>query len=425
LIDGPSAEGWTRHATVNNVPSCGEISVSTPGVWYTVVGNGDWLKATTCRDDGPNLDFDSEMTVWRGTCNNLVCVGGNQNDDYDDCQSEAGFSWPSINNVRYYILVSGEWSPGVDPFGIQIKSDNSIPPNDLCEDALPLAVDGSSLIGNTDGASLDTVPGQSCGGQSVNSPGIWYSVRGTGGYLEATTCPDDGDDSNFDSVMTIWRGSCGNLICVDGDDDGNFVCGESTVVWESQAGVTYYILISGFGQSQPYDFGIQVKELPDPILFKSRIYDDYLHAPYKPGNGVIYDVSIYDSTYTIWGIKNGQIVVLGSEGRGLAGRGRCLTRVNPGDNRRMTRRAVDGAPGRHRRAASVDDADLMPCNGPQDVDQQWTVDDIPGNPGWVRIRNPSADCCLDIYRGGGAPYDVDCEDCDDDEQDQHWRMVPY
>lgn len=115
---------------------------------------------------------------------------------------------------------------------------NTLPGNDLCSNAIAVAVP-SITPGTTQGATTDTEP--SCV-QSNTSPGVWYSLVGTGTTLTASTCTGA---TAFDSKISVYCGTCTNLICIDGNDDA---CGlQSSVTWCSQAGATYLVLVHGFG----------------------------------------------------------------------------------------------------------------------------------------------------------------------------------
>ncbi len=128
------------------------------------------------------------------------------------------------------------------------------PVNDLCEAAIPLEVP-SFTLGTTDGATVDgAFP--LCG-TGINSPGVWYSVMGTGTTMTATTCTDFFD---YDTKISVYCGTCEEPTCVDGNDDN---CPDgasgllSTVTWCSQVGAEYLILVHGFG-GQSGDFELDV-----------------------------------------------------------------------------------------------------------------------------------------------------------------------
>lgn len=118
------------------------------------------------------------------------------------------------------------------------------PQNDLCTDAIPVALP-SSTAGSTDDATLDGVA--SCGTANT-APGVWYSVTGTGNTLNASTC----GTANYDTKISVFCGDCsdsvGDLVCVAGNDDGTGCPGfTSEIAWCSQPGVEYLILVHGFG----------------------------------------------------------------------------------------------------------------------------------------------------------------------------------
>jgi hypothetical protein len=81
-----------------------------------------------------------------------------------------------------------------------------------------------------------------CGGASsaTTSPGVWYKVQGTGSALTASTCSDD---TTLDTQLSVFQGDCGNLVCVNGNND---FCGtQSTVVWPSVFNESYLVLVHG------------------------------------------------------------------------------------------------------------------------------------------------------------------------------------
>mmetsp|Transcript_19105 Transcript_19105/g.54250 ORF Transcript_19105/g.54250 Transcript_19105/m.54250 type:complete len:1116 (-) Transcript_19105:109-3456(-) len=92
---------------------CGDATYGmAPGVWYSVVGNGQIISATTC-DESTN--FDTQITVFEGDCFitpdvadqgdvPLQCVTGN---DQSACGSSSFVEWQSELGVVYRILVHG------------------------------------------------------------------------------------------------------------------------------------------------------------------------------------------------------------------------------------------------------------------------------------------------------------------------------
>jgi len=74
-----------------------------PGVWYSIVGNGAFITVSTC---GSGTVFDTILAVYAGSCGSLSCVA--VNDDDQSCENFAStVSWWSQAGVEYKILVYG------------------------------------------------------------------------------------------------------------------------------------------------------------------------------------------------------------------------------------------------------------------------------------------------------------------------------
>ncbi|UCG33653.1 MAG: choice-of-anchor J domain-containing protein, partial [Phycisphaerales bacterium] len=112
---------------------------------------------------------------------------------------------------------------------------------DFCEDAIPVGVP-SVTFGTTQGATTDSGYPSPCGSASITSPGVWYSVIGTGNTMTADLC---NGTATYDSKLTVYCWGCDATVCVDGNDD---YCGlQSQVTWCSQPGAEYLILVHGYG----------------------------------------------------------------------------------------------------------------------------------------------------------------------------------
>lgn len=105
LAVATGTSGTTVNATVES-PSPGTCgtSLSQPGVWYSVVGNGNQLGADLCSTSA----WDSKIFVYSGSCGAWSCVTGND-DGGPMCSSSAAASvtWCSVPSTTYYILVTG------------------------------------------------------------------------------------------------------------------------------------------------------------------------------------------------------------------------------------------------------------------------------------------------------------------------------
>lgn len=71
-----------------------------------------------------------------------------------------------------------------------------------------------------------------CGRLAPDTRGIWYAVEGNGLCYTASIT-----NSDFDTLLQIYNGTCSNLSCVNGSED--------TVTWQTLDLQTYYILLGG------------------------------------------------------------------------------------------------------------------------------------------------------------------------------------
>lgn len=94
---GSSTAGTTVAATTDAAPTC-VTSNTAPGVWYTIVGDGDVFTLSLC-----GSSYDTKLSVYTGTCGALVCQTGN--DDFCSLQSQVEFL--STPGTTYRILVHG------------------------------------------------------------------------------------------------------------------------------------------------------------------------------------------------------------------------------------------------------------------------------------------------------------------------------
>ncbi len=232
ISSGQTISGTTVGATTDGLTSCG-TTISAPGVWYFIVGNGGTLTASTCNQ----ASYDTKISIFSGSCGNLVCEAGN--DDGPGCSgftSEA--STVTQPGTIYYILVHGFLS---STGNFDLTASLSSPPsgNDVCGGAMSISC-GQSMSGTTANATPDNAP--FCG-TSNTANGVWYQYLGTGDFVSASLC----NGTSYDSKLTVYSGSCGALTCIAGNDDA---CGlQSEVQFQSNVGQTYYILVHGFGSS--------------------------------------------------------------------------------------------------------------------------------------------------------------------------------
>ncbi|MEZ5002075.1 MAG: hypothetical protein R2730_03485 [Chitinophagales bacterium] len=67
---------------------------------YTYIGNGEEVIFSSCDD---TTDFNTQLAVFEGACDNLVCVDAND----DACGTASTVAVNTANGNNYYIYVTG------------------------------------------------------------------------------------------------------------------------------------------------------------------------------------------------------------------------------------------------------------------------------------------------------------------------------
>ncbi|HPF92167.1 MAG TPA: hypothetical protein PLL57_16010, partial [Flavobacteriales bacterium] len=101
--------------------------------------------------------------------------------------------------------------------------------NDACGDAIAITC-GTTVTGSTTEATLD--PEAFACGTTISAAGVWYSIVGTGEAITLSTC----QDLAYDTKINVYTGSCNDLVCVTGNDDGGGCDVGSTASFPSEAG---------------------------------------------------------------------------------------------------------------------------------------------------------------------------------------------
>jgi hypothetical protein len=193
------------------VPTCGDSSITSPGVWYTVRGTGGRMRAFF-NEFGEETDFDARVSVFRGSCSSLECV------EQDD-----SLRWNSTAGELYSMLVYGaDGSSG--NFGLFVDLGN-----EFCTDVVnPLPTNETIVKGTVIGigpnaSSIDALPQCDLYRDPKPSTGLvaWFSVVGTGATLLVSSCVIS---PVFN--VAVYSGSCGNLNCVEGLERGIDIGGD-------------------------------------------------------------------------------------------------------------------------------------------------------------------------------------------------------
>ncbi|MCO6489162.1 MAG: S8 family serine peptidase [Phaeodactylibacter sp.] len=112
-----------------------------------------------------------------------------------------------------------------------------------CNQAIDIQC-GQTLEGSTAG---EAQPVFECGTELNTAPGQWFHFTGNGTTVTATTCSSETD---YDTKLAVFSGSCDNLICEGGIDDDGENCSVdgllSTVEFFAESGTEYFIYVTGY-----------------------------------------------------------------------------------------------------------------------------------------------------------------------------------
>jgi hypothetical protein len=225
-----------------DVATCGVSLGVGPSVWFKVVGTGGPVKVFKQDEQS----FTNQLSVYQGHCGELTCLTGDN--------LKGSVFWNTEVGEIYFIRVSGV-NGVTGNFQIVMQDLSGVngdaPLNDICEDSIGLAVDGSFYPATTEGATFDIDGAGSCYRTANAGSGVWYSVIGSGGSLIATT-------NSSSALLAVFSGACDNLECVSASDLEGDVA--PLVQWNSRSGEHYYILAHGVGSQEGSPFEISVSD---------------------------------------------------------------------------------------------------------------------------------------------------------------------
>jgi hypothetical protein len=201
------------------LPTCGSaarITANQAGVWFSFVTNSTVsVRISSCTDnDDLNGDVDTQMLLFSGSCDKLICEKGNDNEQ-GRCGAEAGVSFQSLPSTLYYILVYG-WDSATAVVGIQATIAQVSPSNDYCESAttLPNGRSLNSTVPNANGLSSDV---ECCNVfcKHDDVPSVWFLFESEVGNTTVSTCSPP---NSLGHIILVYSGTCSaldSLACLD------------------------------------------------------------------------------------------------------------------------------------------------------------------------------------------------------------------
>jgi hypothetical protein len=129
-----------------------------------------------------------------------------------------------------------------------------VPQNDECENAfnvstLPFSITGNSELATNNPYGGYVGYGNNCRNINGITKAMWYKVVGDGSCLTASI------SSDFEALVAVFGGECEGLICL---GQAEYFM-EPGLSWETETGLTYYVLVGGYGSSGTFVLDIEVR----------------------------------------------------------------------------------------------------------------------------------------------------------------------
>ncbi len=271
LPDAPGTVDFSRFLAFDGARLIVSARLQFSGWVYVYRLNGDqWaLEAKLTLDDTGEWDQFGEALVFFG--GKILAGDYTKNEAYLYDQRDGAWilrdvlyhrELPEDHDFARSAASDGETlivgAPGDDDDGIKgwayaFEYACGAPDNDDCDTRIALPFP-SVVEGTTKGGTIETL--EECSrGAAVIAPSVWYSVVGTGGWMQADTCAE----ARFNTKLSVYEGTCEGLICVTGN---NNACGDLSVVqWASNPGVEYFIVVHGTLEASG-DFTLTLSEPP-------------------------------------------------------------------------------------------------------------------------------------------------------------------
>jgi hypothetical protein len=234
---------------VNVQDICSSAGYFSAAKFYRVVGTGNILTASTCRDGTARA---TTIAVFSGGCDYLKCTEL-QSHQFPSCGDPDSFirfnsdevSWTSEPDEIYYLLVMT-----IEAGDVQVGlTETTIPTNTKCirSDTINLTSNDLPVTGSTVAGGA----GPNCDIAAIREEqtdrGLWYIVipeRWNQSVFVASTCSEE---TNFASEIKVFSGTCESLTCVPHaqyemcNDNGG-----SKVTWGSNNRIveSYYIFVT-------------------------------------------------------------------------------------------------------------------------------------------------------------------------------------
>ncbi len=208
-------------------------------VWFRYVAtcNGN-ATISTCGNGSP----DTVLAVYAGACGALGLLDCNDEDDNCGEFGPSTVAFPVTNGASYFVRLGGYDGAVSGVLSATCTPVNPAPANDNCTGA-QLIANGTTTF-NTASATTST-PGLPLDCTDSIGKDVWFRyVAPCTGNASFSTCVN----TNFDSVIAAYSGSCGSLSLLDCNDDSDECIdfGTSSVTIPVTSGSAYLVRVGGF-----------------------------------------------------------------------------------------------------------------------------------------------------------------------------------
>ncbi len=234
-------------------------------LWYTLVAPESGCVSIEL-DGG-----DTQLAVWSvGDCSDFsTYTEVAANDDGGPGTASALYNLLLEPGETYYVQVddyAGGPTFASGNINYSISTECDFPPTSAptCETAATIDC-GTSLTASTVEGVVNDL--DNCNGVRLNTaPGVWYVYEGDNSLVTVNTC---GPNTNFDTRIGVFTGSCDDLTCLAANDNSNingclYAGRASEVSFPAFVGTTYYIYVTGgFNASGTFDLNVECSLIND------------------------------------------------------------------------------------------------------------------------------------------------------------------
>ena len=216
------------------------------------LGGHEWFTGTPSGTESPSETGSEGLSANETPSNSVSPSGSDAPSETEGPSDEASSTYPPTEELSFHDSYNDDydWFTEAPTEDTDARGEfngslwDAAPLSFGCTSATPILTVPTLAVGDT--RNTQRYATQSCGGaRGHDSPGVWYSVTGTGGRLVASSC--NSNIRTYDTQISVWTDRnrfadrCTALQCVTGNDDACSV--GSSVTWEARAGQDYYIFV--------------------------------------------------------------------------------------------------------------------------------------------------------------------------------------